>query len=179
LYDLDRALVNGAPLPAKPVILTFDDGYREHYDFVFPRLRDYGMTGTFFIITDPVESGNPRYVTWGQLQEMAAAGMSIEPHTKTHLDLRNRDYDFLVWEVLGSLQTLQGQLNVPAAMFAYPAGRYDDFTLQILDTMPIQRAVTTQHGVTHTTDNGLELTRLRVNGDLGVSGLVYLLNSAG
>jgi hypothetical protein len=64
-------------------------------------------------------------------------------------------------------------------MFAYPAGRYDDFTLQILDTMPIQRAVTTQHGVTHTTDNGLELTRLRVNGDLGVSGLVYLLNSAG
>jgi hypothetical protein len=64
-------------------------------------------------------------------------------------------------------------------MFAYPSGRYDDYTLNVLETLPVWRAVTTQHGSLYTTDNYLELPRLRVSGNMGVAGLAQLLNSDG
>jgi hypothetical protein len=62
-------------------------------------------------------------------------------------------------------------------MFCFPGGRYDDLTLTVLRTMPVWRAVTTQNGVFHTTDNTLELPRLRITNDTGVAGLAMLLET--
>src|SRR5690606_1856222 len=84
LYQLYDALMNGAPLPPKPIILTFDDGYIDHYQYVFPALQRHGMTGTFFVITGRTDSNDPAYMSWAQINEMARAGMSMEPHTKYH-----------------------------------------------------------------------------------------------
>jgi peptidoglycan/xylan/chitin deacetylase (PgdA/CDA1 family) len=175
LDDLDNALLYGAPLPPRPVILTFDDGYIDHYTHVLPILREFGFTGTFFIITGRADSGDPAYMNWTQVAEMAAAGMTIGSHTKNHPDLRNRDYDFLVYELLGSMESLEAHTGQPVTTFSYPAGRYDDAALAVLRTLPIRRAVTTHSGVFQTTDNRLELPRLRISGDTGVSGLAYLL----
>jgi peptidoglycan/xylan/chitin deacetylase (PgdA/CDA1 family) len=96
LYDLDAALIRGAALPAKPVILTFDDGHIDHYTNVFPILKEYGFTATFFVITARLDERNADYINWEQAEEMATTGMNIEPHTKNHFDLRNRNRDFLV-----------------------------------------------------------------------------------
>ena len=52
LYNLDAALLSGSPLPDKPIILTFDDGYIDHYTNVFPALTDFGFQATFFVLTD-------------------------------------------------------------------------------------------------------------------------------
>ncbi len=175
LYALNNALLTGASLPAKPVILTFDDGYIDHYSIVFPMLRQYGFTATFFIITGQVDANNPAYMNWAQVSEMANAGMDMEAHTKTHAELDNRDYDFLVYEVLGSLESLQVYTGRPSRMFSYPVGSYDDNTLSTLATMPIWRAVTTQPGALHTSDNRLEMTRLRITHETGVNGLQQLL----
>lgn len=175
LYQLDDALLNGTPLPAKPIILTFDDGYIDHYVNVFPILKEYGFIGTFFIITGMPDNHVPGYVTWEQIREMSDAGMDMESHTKTHQDLRNRDYDFLVYELLGSAQSLQAYTGREPHMFAYPVGHYDDMTLNVLHQLGMWRAVTTESGSLETTDNRLELPRLRVSGDTGVSGLEYLL----
>lgn len=177
LYDLHAALLTGAPLPSQPVILTFDDGYSDHYTTVFPVLRELGFTATFFIITGRQDIGDPVYMSWAQIEEMAAAGMSMEPHTKSHRDLRDRDHDFLVYEMLGSRESLEAHAGGAARMFSYPAGQYDDHTLQTARELNIWRAVTTQAGSWHTTDNYLELPRLRVNPDTGVSGLLSLLRS--
>ncbi|MBZ0284860.1 MAG: polysaccharide deacetylase family protein [Anaerolineae bacterium] len=175
LYDLDNALLRGIPLPPKPVILTFDDGYIDHYIHVFPALQEYGFTGTFFIITGLADEKAQGYMTWEQIQTMAAAGMSMESHTKTHADLRDRDYEFLVYELLGSLESLAALNGHKSHMFAYPVGRYDDATLSVLEQLPVWRAVTTQPGLLHTTDNHLELPRQRVTGNMSVSGLEYIL----
>ncbi|MCB9451530.1 MAG: polysaccharide deacetylase family protein [Anaerolineaceae bacterium] len=177
LDDLDNALRYGAPLPPRPIILTFDDGYVDHYAHVFPVLREFGFTGTFFVITGRVDSGDPAYMNWSQITEMAAAGMTIGSHTKNHPDLRDRDYDFLVYELLGSIETLEAHTSYPVTTFAYPAGRYDDATLAVLRDLPVRRAVTTQPGMIHTTDNRLELPRLRISSDTGVAGLAYLLSN--
>lgn len=177
LTDLHNALLYGYELPPKPVILTFDDGYIDHYTVVLPLLRQYEFTGTFFIITQFIDEGRNGYLNWTQIQEMGEAGMAIEAHTKTHPDLSNRDIPFLVYQIMGSIETLNANLSTPARMFAYPAGRYDDLTLQLIATTPIQRAVTTQRGALHTTDNWFEVTRLRVTNQTGAAGLAQLLNT--
>ncbi len=177
LYQLDNALEHGSPLPPKPVVLTFDDGYIDHYTHVFPTLQEFGMTGTFFIITGLVDDGVPGYMNWDQINEMAAAGMDMESHTKTHQDLRNRDYDFLIYEFLGSIESLSAHTGETPHMFAYPVGHYDDLTLQVLGQTQIWRAVTTENGAYQTTDNRLEMPRIRVHGDTGVTGLAWLLET--
>lgn len=177
LYQLDEALLNGVPLPAKPIILTFDDGYIDHYTNVFPALRAYGFAGTFFIITALADANRPDYVNWAQIREMAAAGMSMESHTKDHVDLRGRDYDTLVYQLLGSLESLSAYTGVSAHMLSYPIGHYDALTLNVAGQLPIWRAVTTERGAWHTTDNRLQLTRVRVHGGTGPGGLAALLRT--
>jgi peptidoglycan/xylan/chitin deacetylase (PgdA/CDA1 family) len=178
LYQLDNALMRGTPLPPRPVILTFDDGYIDHHVNVFPALQENGFTATFFIITQRADVNDPVYLNWSQIEAMAAAGMSMESHTKTHQDLRERDYDFLVYELLGSLQSLGAHTGVSSRMLAYPVGHYDDMTLSVLDQLPIWRAVTTERGALHTTDNRLEVPRVRINGDTGVGALAGLLETS-
>ncbi len=178
LYDLDAALSTGAALPDKPVILTFDDGYSDHYEHVFPMLHEAGFTATFFVITGLVDANQPGYLTWPQVEEMAVAGMQMEPHTKNHPSLNERDYDFLVYEMLGSRESLSAHTGQRAAMFSYPAGRYDGATLAVGHEMNIWRAVTTQPGMLHTTDNRLEVDRVRVHGATNATGLAYLLEGA-
>ncbi|NJL54791.1 polysaccharide deacetylase family protein [bacterium] len=120
LYDLYYALMQGRPLPVRPVVLTFDDGHIDHYSVVYPMLREFDLIGTFFIITGRADQNDPAHLSWAQIREMAASGMSMEAHSKTHSDLRNRDFDFLVYEILGSLESLSTHTGRPAAMFAYP-----------------------------------------------------------
>ncbi|MFN8447911.1 MAG: polysaccharide deacetylase family protein [Anaerolineae bacterium] len=175
LYDLDDALLTGTPLPDSPVVLTFDDGYIDHYVNVLPVLNRYDFTGTFFVITGTADAGDPAHLSWAQIRQMADAGMDMESHTKTHPDLRGRDYDFLVYQLLGSAESLQAYIGRAPHILAYPGGRYDDAVLSVLATLPVWRAVTTEPGVLHTTDNRLEMPRQRVHNDTGVTGLLYLL----
>jgi peptidoglycan/xylan/chitin deacetylase (PgdA/CDA1 family) len=176
LYD---ALTFGEALPARPVVLTFDDGYIDHYEHAFPILQEYDFTGTFFIITGRSDSGSPDYLNWSQIVEMAAAGMSMESHSKDHFDLRDRDREFLVYQVLGSIESLEAHTGQEVFAFCYPSGRYDDATLAVVEQSTALAAVTTQHGSYHTSSNMLELGRLRISGNVGTSSLARLLNPDG
>ena len=55
LYDMQNALAFGQPLPAKPIVISFDDGYRGVYDFAFPVMRAHGYTGTLFLPTELID----------------------------------------------------------------------------------------------------------------------------
>ncbi len=177
LYQMNQALLDGTPLPNKPVVLTFDDGYSDAYTNVFPTLKARGFTGTFFIITSRPDDHDPNYMSWDQIREMADAGMSMESHTKDHPNLSGRAYDYLVYQLLGSLQSLSAYTGRQPHMLAYPGGDYDQNLLDVARTMPIWRAVTTEHGRYVTTDNRLEVPRLRVSGSYGVPALAQILNS--
>jgi peptidoglycan/xylan/chitin deacetylase (PgdA/CDA1 family) len=175
-YEMNEALENGAKLPSKPIILTFDDGYIDHYATVFGILREFSFTGTFFIATNFIDENRAGYMNWQQINEMAEAGMSMEAHTKSHVDLRDRDYDFLVYEIMGSFESLEAHTGIQSQIFAYPVGRYDENTLRVLDSTPALGAVTTQIGAYQTTDNYLEMPRMRITNETTVNGLAYLLN---
>jgi peptidoglycan/xylan/chitin deacetylase (PgdA/CDA1 family) len=162
--DLIYHLTLGAPLPAKPIIITFDDGYADNYIHAFPLLQKYGFSATFYVVTDYVDRGLSRYMTWEQIEEMAASGMEIGSHSRDHPDLRGKPYEYLVWQILGSRQTIEAHVGRPIHAFSYPSGAYDDFAVQVVRSAHFWGAVTTAQGATHTSDDIFELRRIRVRG---------------
>ncbi len=175
LYDLTRALRQGMPLPSDPVVLTFDDGYRDAYENAFPVLKEFGFTGTFFVITTRLDVGDPAYLSWTQAAEMAAAGMSIESHTKDHPNLRERDNDFLIYQILGSVESIEAHTGHRPHMLAYPSGRWDAHVLAVLPEVGIWAAVVTEGGIEHTTDSIYLLRRVRISGETDLPMFAALL----
>ncbi len=174
-YQLLANLTQGAPLPEKPVMLTFDDGYRDNYEHAFPLLRERGMTATFFVISDFIDDQQPAYLTWDMVREMYAGGMSIESHGRNHVSLKNKDTDYLVWQALGSLETIQYELGVRPRFVAYPAGDYDQQTIDIFQSAGYWAGFVTQQGATHAGDDLFELHRVRVRGTTTPDELIRLL----
>jgi len=175
LYDLSRAIANRQELPPKPVILTLDDGYRDNYENAFPVLEEYGQIATFFIVTDFVDQGRPEYMTWDMLEEMARAGMNIEPHSKTHPDLRGQDRDYVIYQVLGSRETIEAHLGFKPRYFAYPSGRYDDQVLDIMEELDYWGGVTTSSGSWHSFVDRYEWRRLRIRNVTNLAEFIDLL----
>ncbi len=179
LYDLSQAIVNHAELPAKPVLLTFDDGYVDIYQNAFPILQEFGYQGTFFIITDFIDKGREGYLTWPMIEEMARAGHRIESHSRTHPDLRGLPRDALIWEILGSQETLAAHIGYTPRYFCYPGGDYDDATLQILRELDFWGAVTTAYGSWHGFDDRFEWPRIRISNTTTIEELPRLLDLEG
>ena len=128
LDELVLHLRTGVPLPTKPVLLTFDDGYLGHYDYVFPLLQQYEYPGLFSIYTYKVgrDHGRPG-LNWAQLKEMAADPLvTIAAHSVTHpRDLREIDNAELEMEISESKRLLEEELGIPVHYFTYPEGNYD------------------------------------------------------
>lgn len=175
LYDLLAHLTQGTPLPQKPVILSFDDGYRDNYENAFPLLQEFGMTATFFVVTDYINEGLSAYLTWEMAREMQAAGMHIESHARTHVDLRNRKDSFLIWQALGSVETIESELGMRPRFITYPSGHYDANTIRIFKDIDFWAGLTTIQGATHSTDNLFQLKRVRVPGTTTGKILLQLL----
>jgi peptidoglycan/xylan/chitin deacetylase (PgdA/CDA1 family) len=174
-YDLLNHLAWGQPLPDRPIILTFDDGYRDNYDNAFPLLRQYGFPATFFVLTEVTSQGVPDYMTWDQLREMAAAGMDIECHSRVHDDLPKISYDRLVWQVLGCREMIEAELGQRPRFVAYPSGQFNEEVAAVFASDHYWGGITTQQGAWHSSDNLFALQRLRVRNTTGVEHLAKLL----
>jgi peptidoglycan/xylan/chitin deacetylase (PgdA/CDA1 family) len=164
-------------LPAKPIIISFDDGYRDNYENAFPLLRKYGQTATFFIFTQPIQTANVDYLTWEMVAEMRQAGMEFGSHSHTHPDLSGRDTDFLINEILTSKQAIEEHLGEPIRIFCYPAGRYDELTIRVVKSASFWGAVTTKWGASHSFEKRFEMPRLRVRGNDDAKDLAQKLSS--
>jgi peptidoglycan/xylan/chitin deacetylase (PgdA/CDA1 family) len=118
---LVEAIRHGASLPARPIIITFDDANADNYTNAFPLMQKYGFTGVLYVPYAYI--GVPNYLTVAQIHEMAAAGWEVGSHTITH------PTNFLALqpaamrsEIVGSRQKLEELLGLPILTFAYPFG---------------------------------------------------------
>ncbi len=175
LYDLLNHLAWGQPLPEKPIILTFDDGYRDNYDNAFPLLRQYGFPATFFVLTEVTGQDVPDYMSWDQLREIAAAGMDVECHGRVHDDLPKISHDRLVWQVLGCREMIEAELGQRPRFVAYPSGQFDDQVVAVFASDHYWGGISTQQGAWHSSDDLFALKRLRVRNTTGVEQLARLL----
>jgi peptidoglycan/xylan/chitin deacetylase (PgdA/CDA1 family) len=164
MQQLYLAMTLQTPLPAKPIVITFDDGYRDAYEQAFPLLKQYGYKATFFVFTQPIDTYNVDFLTWEMITEMHQAGMEFGSHSYTHPDMRNRDVDFLVYQILGSKEAIEARIGEPVRFFCYPSGRYDQEVIKVLDSAHFFGALTTQWGDAHSFNQRFEMSRLRMRG---------------
>jgi peptidoglycan/xylan/chitin deacetylase (PgdA/CDA1 family) len=125
---------------ARPlVLLTFDDGYDDNHTVVLPILEEYGLRATFFLTTgfldrDPQtvarfvrERAAPEAMlgsmSWSQVRELQAAGMTIGAHSRTHRNLAGLEPAAVREELRTSRATLEERLGVPIRSMAFPYGK--------------------------------------------------------
>lgn len=161
--DLLDAWETGKTLPAKPIVLTFDDGHADIYNNVFPILQKYNMRATVFIVTDHI--GLKDYLTWDQARALQAGGfVDIESRTMTYKNLTTVKGDKLWNEIYGSKQAIEWSLKKPAKFIAYPEGKY---TLDAEDTckeVGFRAGFIEDYGLADNDDNPYVLTRIPVLG---------------
>ncbi|HLY24871.1 MAG TPA: polysaccharide deacetylase family protein [Aggregatilineales bacterium] len=174
--DLYAALVGGRKLPDHPILLTFDDGYVDAYANAYPILQKYGFTGTFFLVTGFIDEGRPGFLNWDQVKEMSDAGMAMQNHSREHLDMRNRDHDWLVYQILGPEETIEAHTGIRPRFFCYPSGGFDDATIRELSAAGVVLAFTEIDGVYSYSDDPLRLPRVRIRNSTDLPTFIQLLN---
>ena len=119
LDQVQEAWHRGGTLPPKPVVVSFDDGYRPQFTYALPELRRHGWAGVLNLKAE----GSDLYPS--NVEAMIAAGWELASHTITHPDLTTLNAAALSREVAGSRAILRREYGVPVDNFCYPSGRYD------------------------------------------------------
>ncbi|MFB2939028.1 polysaccharide deacetylase family protein [Aerosakkonemataceae cyanobacterium BLCC-F154] len=165
---LEEHWKSGKPLPAKPILLTFDDGYKDNYTIAFPILKKYRSKATIFVISNFV--GDANHLSQNQIKEMIKSGLiDIGAHTKTHPDLTTIPSAKMYREIFGSRQILTKYTGKPVIAFAYPIGLYNYEVVKATGAARYKFAVTTKPGYAHAKQGWLTLHRVRINGDLSLA----------
>lgn len=114
--------------------ITFDDGYADNCVAALPWLVANRIPFTYFVTTNHVKSGKPfaHDIAAGQslspntvfqLRKLAAAGVELGAHTRTHADLgKLTSHEALVDEIVGSKRDLETLIDRPVRYFAFPYG---------------------------------------------------------
>jgi len=170
LEMVERAWYHGGTLPAKPVVLSFDDGYRPQFTYALPELRRHGWPGVLNLKAE----GSDLYTS--NVEAMIDAGWELAAHTIHHQDLTTLGAAELKEEVAGSRAILRREYGVPVADFCYPAGQFDETVIAAVKAAGYAAATTEIPGEA-SREAPYELARFEILGSSGVSGLAEDLGS--
>ncbi len=154
-----------ATLPERPVLVTFDDGYRDTLTTAAPALAERGMTATVYVTTgvvDGVSPGGDPMLTWSQIDELAGMGHEIGAHSHTHPQLDTLPLRSVRREVGGSRALLQDRTGLPIASFAYPHGYSDARVRRVVRDAGFTSACSVKNALSPPHDRPYTLARLMV-----------------
>jgi peptidoglycan/xylan/chitin deacetylase (PgdA/CDA1 family) len=174
--QLFLGLFDGARLPRRPVVLSFDDGYKDDVRTILPMLRRHGWPATFFVITG--RDALPDYLSWPEIRTLDRAGMDLGSHTVDHTELLGLAPARLRWELVTSRDALERHLGHPIRWFAYPAGRYDATSENAVATAGYLLAYGTRPGSRIAAGSRLAEPRVRVDGGESASAFGASLSAA-
>ncbi|MEV7107037.1 polysaccharide deacetylase family protein [Streptomyces atroolivaceus] len=118
----------GRPLPPRPVLITFDDGYEGVHRHALPVLAEYGFAATVFVTTGWLRGAHDEggaldtMLDWSQVRELAATGVEIGGHSHTHPQLDQLDAAAMRAETVRCREIVTAELDTPPVSFAYPYG---------------------------------------------------------
>ncbi|PYT16895.1 MAG: hypothetical protein DMF51_03580 [Acidobacteria bacterium] len=121
--DIRRGRV---PLPNRPVVLTFDDGYASNHALAWPVLQGQGMKATIFVVPEPdaetvgLVRGIDGFLSEAQMRELDEGDVAIESHTLTHCVLADLKDDAARYELMESRRRLGEILARPVRHLAVP-----------------------------------------------------------
>jgi len=159
LSEAVDGLTGKKPLPPRPVVITFDDGYAGNYTEALPILERYGIRATVFLIAGQV--GEPGYLSWGEVEDMFRRGIEIGSHTMHHLPLPGLSPGELQEEISASKALIEKNTTVPVVtLFAYPFGAYSPAAFSALREAGYQAACTGRAGINRPGGNVYALRRV-------------------
>ena len=162
----------GRPLPRRPIVISFDDGFRSTVTVALPALRAHGWPAVLNLALHHLDV---RWGVWSRdVRAMLANGWELASHTLTHPDLTGVGDSRLEREVAGSRRVLAHRFSVPVDFFCYPSGRYDLRVTARVEQAGYLGATTTVGGLARP-DEAYTLRRVRVSRSDGVAGLVSTL----
>lgn len=160
-------------LPQKPIVLTFDDGYRDFYTDAYPVLKKYHVPATAYVV--PGFLDKPNYLFKTQLDEINRDGLvEIAAHTVHHAYLKGMNLEKAKKEIVDSKNELEAEIGKPVVSFAYPYGAFDLKIADLVKQAGFTNAVSTLPGVELDGKNTFFLFRLRPGNRTGKTLLTYL-----
>lgn len=174
LRELEAGWRDGAPLPRRPVVLTFDDGYLSQSTVARPVLERLGWAGVLYLTERNVGSTIPE----ASVKRMLRAGWELGAHTATHPDVRTLDAAGLQREIGDVRRTLQDRFGQDVTSFCYPAGRYDDAAVAAVREAGFTSATTVAPGWADAETDPYLLPRVRVDPGDTPEGLLRKIGSA-
>jgi len=173
LGEVLQAVRGERPPSPKAVALTFDDGYRNLLDHVLPVLKRFGFRASFFLVSDRVGGTNswdarhgdpPRpLMGWNEAAALAAEGMEIGSHSRTHPFLTNLSEPEMEDEIRGSKETIEDRLGRPVRFFSYPHGLHDERCRRLVAAAGYSGACSTRFGVNAVGTDPFRLRRSEIS----------------
>jgi peptidoglycan/xylan/chitin deacetylase (PgdA/CDA1 family) len=172
LVQVQDAWYDGATLPPKPVVLSFDDGYLGQYLYAMPILEEQGWGGQLNLKAEGSDLSSK------QVKKMYRAGWEIASHTITHPDLTTLDAATLEQELVGSKEMLEKDLGIEIVNFCYPAGQYNAEVADAVEAAGYRGATTVNPGLGEKS-MPYELNRVRIDNGDGSEALAEKLSALG
>jgi len=170
-------------LPHRPIILTFDDGYRSTYEIAWPLLRRHGCAATVFLVSDLVGKTN----AWdadelqepllgpAEIAELRAGGIEFGSHTRTHAPLTTVSPHQARAELGDSRAALERLLGEPVRVLCYPYGKQNRAVRALAREAGYEAAVIARRRLNSTATDPFRLARLRIDPGTGVRALRWTL----
>jgi peptidoglycan/xylan/chitin deacetylase (PgdA/CDA1 family) len=162
LDQLEAYWKRGVPLgPGKPIVLTFDNGYRSQYVNALPILRKLGWVGDENLQLEglpPSEGG----MTDAQVRGIVNAGWELDTQGISHADLITLNPSELNFQIASARQTLRRRYGVPVNWFCYPSGHYNAAVIAAVKAAGFVGSTTVIPGWASPSSDPYRLPRLRI-----------------
>ena len=165
--DILAAIDAGEPLPDRTIGITIDDATRSSFVEAWPRFEAAGFPFTVFVSTDPVDQGHAGIMSWDELRQLAAAGVTIANHSAAHGYMWREDGGENRADLLRAQRRIEEELGVEATLFAYPFGEWDSALRALVADLGFTAAFGQHSGVVAAHTDRLNLPRFALNRSYG------------
>jgi peptidoglycan/xylan/chitin deacetylase (PgdA/CDA1 family) len=183
---VDALAHDPAALPARPVLITFDDGFADFHEQALPALVDRGLASTLYVTTGFLgrrtgggEASGERMLDWRQLAEVRAAGVEIGGHTHSHPQLDTLRTSRVTAEVVRCKSLLEQRLSIAVGSFAYPHGYFGRRVRRLVVKAGYSSACGVKNAFSSPSDDPFSLARLTVEATTPSSQIAAWLGGEG
>jgi peptidoglycan/xylan/chitin deacetylase (PgdA/CDA1 family) len=165
---------SGGPLPERPVLITFDDGYEGVHRHALPVLTKHGFAATVFVSTGWLKGphdmggGLDTMLDWDQVRELADADVEIGGHSHTHPQLDQLPDGRLRSELILCKEIISDRLGTVPASFAYPYGYSSRRVREAVRETGYAQALAVNNGLARRQQGPYALSRLTVRRTTGI-----------
>jgi peptidoglycan/xylan/chitin deacetylase (PgdA/CDA1 family) len=173
LDDWVHCIVSGQVCARRPVVITFDDGYKNFVTHAAPVLEAADFRATIFVVTDKVSGTSDwdaslatpiELMNWNDLRALHQRGFDISSHTTSHVDLLTLSDEDIIRDSVKARATLREQLGRAVTSIAFPWGRNDARVRAALARGGFQVALSINNGFSSLGDDLLNLPRIHIAG---------------